>query len=474
MPDKFGKEALEAHNRYRSLHQAPQLKWSRSLEKDAESWAKQLAKDGRLRQGDTSDGESIYAVTGKSEVNGGEVVDRWYAEVDNYDFRNPGFKSGTGHFTQIVWQETKELGMAKVKSSDGKIIVVARYRPPGNVINHFQENVNPKLGASKSYSAVERSTRDDTRFGPKRDIFDRDDDRRSSPYRNEAEPRRNFFSRDDDRRSSPNRNETETRREFFRRDDGGRPSRQETTETVTYDRDGGKRTVTRTIITSGDGGGRDPFESFSRDIRSSFDDDPVRDRKDKWEKWGDRKAQPTAYSSSWSSPKPKETKPAERFTPSSSATSSPKGSFSKQSLDTHNKFRSMHGVPPLKWADDLAREAQGWAEKLARARTLQHSSKSERKDAGENIAMFTGKFDSAGEQATTMWYEEVKDYNFRRGGWQGGTGHFTQVVWKGSRELGMGRAKTSDGSLTFVVGRYRPAGNVINYMADNVFPKGSR
>lgn len=79
---------------------------------------------------------------------------------------------------------------------------------------------------------MERSTRDDTRFGPKRDIFDRDDDRRSSPYRNEAEPRRNFFSRDDDRRSSPNRNETETRREFFRRDDSGRPSRQETTETV--------------------------------------------------------------------------------------------------------------------------------------------------------------------------------------------------------------------------------------------------
>lgn len=82
MPDKFGKEALDAHNRYRSLHQAPQLKWSRSLEKDAENWAKQLAKDGRLRQGETDDGESIYAVSGKSEVLGGEVVDRWYAEVD--------------------------------------------------------------------------------------------------------------------------------------------------------------------------------------------------------------------------------------------------------------------------------------------------------------------------------------------------------------------------------------------------------
>lgn len=63
----------------------------------------------------------------------------------------------------------------------------------------------------------------------------------------------------------------------------------------------------------------------------------------------------------------------------------------------------MHGAPDLKWADDLATEAQAWAEKLARARTLQHASKSDRKDAGENIAMFTGNFESSGEKATTMW-----------------------------------------------------------------------
>ena len=41
--------------------------------------------------------------------------------------------------------------MAKVKSSDGKIIVVARYHPPGNVINHFQENVNPKVNSVLSF-----------------------------------------------------------------------------------------------------------------------------------------------------------------------------------------------------------------------------------------------------------------------------------------------------------------------------------
>ncbi|XP_015759476.1 PREDICTED: uncharacterized protein LOC107338757 [Acropora digitifera] len=419
MPDKFGKEALDAHNRFRSLHQTPPLKWSRALEKDAESWAKQLAKEGQLRQGETDDGESIYAVTGKSDVFGGEVVDRWYAEVDKYDFRNPGFKSGTGHFTQIVWQETNEMGMAKVKDSKGKIIVVARYSPPGNVINHFQENVKPKLGSSESYSSRNGDSRDTSpRFEQRRDPFNRDnDERRPSPFRQQSDH--------------------ETRREFFERGEGRgqQPRRQETTQRVCLF--------------------ADPF----KDINDS---------------WGERKAKPTSYSTPWSSQKPKESKPEEKFTPSSSATSSPNGSFAKQSLDTHNKFRSMHGVPPLKWADDLAEEAQAWAEKLARARTLQHSSKSERNNAGENLAMFTGRFDSAGQEATNMWYEEVKDYNFRRGGWQGGTGHFTQVVWKGTKELGMARAKTSDGGSTYVVGRYRPAGNVINFMGDNVFPRGGR
>lgn len=457
MPDKFGKEALDAHNRFRSLHQTRPLKWSRALEKDAESWAKQLAKEGQLRQGETDDGESIYAVTGKSDVFGGEVVDRWYAEVDKYDFRNPGFKSGTGHFTQIVWQETNEMGMAKVKDSKGKIIVVARYSPPGNVINHFQENVKPKLGSSESYSSRNGDSRDTSpRFEQRRDPFHRDnDERRQSPFRQQSDH--------------------ETRREFFERGEGPgqQPRRQETTQRVTYDRDGGRTTVTKTVITSGDNGSeRDsPFNNFSKDMRRSFDDDPFKDINDSW---GERKAKPSSYSTSWSSQKPKESKPEEKFTPSSSATSSPNGSFAKQSLDTHNKFRSMHGVPPLKWADDLAKEAQAWAEKLARARTLQHSSKSERDNAGENLAMFTGRFDSAGQEATNMWYEEVKDYNFRRGGWQGGTGHFTQVVWKGTKELGMARAKTSDGGSTYVVGRYRPAGNVINFMGDNVFPRGGR
>ena len=87
-----------------------------------------------------------------------------------------------------------------------------------------------------------------------------------------------------------------------------------------------------------------------------------------------------------------------------SETSSPKEAFPEQSLEAHNKYRKMHRVPALTWAVDLANDAQEYAEKLARARTLQHASKSERKEAGENLAYFTGSFDSSGEKATSMWW----------------------------------------------------------------------
>ena len=67
----------------------------------------------------------------------------WYEEHDKYNYSNPGFSSTTGHFTQIVWQNSKEMGAGKAVSSSGAQFVVARYQPPGNVRGQFPENVKP-------------------------------------------------------------------------------------------------------------------------------------------------------------------------------------------------------------------------------------------------------------------------------------------------------------------------------------------
>lgn len=52
-------------------------------------------------------------------------------------------------------------------------------------------------------------------------------------------------------------------------------------------------------------------------------------------------------------------------------------------------------------------------------------------------------------------------------------GHFTQVVWKESTELGVGMA--TDGKTVFVVGQYRPAGNMNmeGYFEKNVLSLGN-
>ena len=71
-------------------------------------------------------------------------------------------------------------------------------------------------------------------------------------------------------------------------------------------------------------------------------------------------------------------------------------------------------------------------------------------------------------------YREVCDpgYDFLSAQ-PGKAGHFTQVVWKGSKEFGIGRAAEMHNGLlcTYIVARYRPAGNFIGEFADNV-PKG--
>ena len=45
----FAKESLDAHNRYRASHGSPAMKWSDSMAKEAEEWAKKLAKEGKLK-----------------------------------------------------------------------------------------------------------------------------------------------------------------------------------------------------------------------------------------------------------------------------------------------------------------------------------------------------------------------------------------------------------------------------------------
>jgi len=66
----------------------------------------------------------------------------WYdSEVTKYDWNNPGFSMKTGHFTQVVWKDTKRCGFGFGEKTD---IVTGHYYPPGNYNDDYDENV-PRL-----------------------------------------------------------------------------------------------------------------------------------------------------------------------------------------------------------------------------------------------------------------------------------------------------------------------------------------
>ncbi|KAF9580919.1 hypothetical protein BGW38_002245 [Lunasporangiospora selenospora] len=124
----------------------------------------------------------------------------------------------------------------------------------------------------------------------------------------------------------------------------------------------------------------------------------------------------------------------------------------------HNEVRALHGSPPLTWDDKLATFGDNWIQKCQ----FKHSGG----PYGENLAAGYKDFVS-GVQA---WYDEVKSYNFNLPGFGSNTGHFTQVVWKGTTAVGC--AKKVCPSWTIYICNYSPRGNIVNlgYFKDNVPP----
>ena len=141
----FRNEALSVHNDYRSNHNAPPLKLNSKLNDIAQNYAEQLAKkDTMVHSKNKMDGQDLgenLFMCGGYMITGKDMTKAWYDEIYDYDFKKPDFKSGTGHFTQVVWVGSKEVGFGAAQSKSGNYYGVANYFPPGNYIGEFEENV---------------------------------------------------------------------------------------------------------------------------------------------------------------------------------------------------------------------------------------------------------------------------------------------------------------------------------------------
>jgi uncharacterized protein YkwD len=133
----FISTVLQQHNTYRTELQLPVLSWSPALATDALAWAQHLAKIDN-GQHDRSiigkEGENLWwgSANAFSYV---DMVTKWGDEKTSFRygvFPDCG-KGMIGHYTQIVWKNTRSVGCAL--ASNGQVdYLVCRYSSPGNVI----------------------------------------------------------------------------------------------------------------------------------------------------------------------------------------------------------------------------------------------------------------------------------------------------------------------------------------------------
>ncbi|XP_063835531.1 uncharacterized protein LOC135084685 isoform X1 [Ostrinia nubilalis] len=335
----FENEALEVHNEYRRDHGVAPLVLSKDISKISQKWAEELAKrDAMAYSLNQKYGESVYcgwSADPNTKIKARDCVDKWYSEINEFSFgRDPDVLT-CGHFTQIVWKDTKELGVGSAKSKSGKLYVVCNYYPPGNFSGQFSKNVLPP-------GAMQFRTNSYTR----------------EANNNLAPP------------ASPNRNS----------------------------------------------------KNFASDLVSKFKSTSIS---------GDK--------------------------------------FEDEFLKAHNEYRRKHGVPPLELSKKLSKYAEEWAKTIAKKGNMEHR---EQNDYGENIFFAWSSdpnFTVSGKDPVDKWYSEIKDHSFGREPTSLGSGHFTQVIWEDTKEVGVGIAKSKEGQV-YVVANYFPPGNVMGSFAKKVRP----
>lgn len=135
------KGMVDRHNHWRAKVGVPSLVWSDKLADFAQAWAKELARKGctmkhrptKGKWNGSAYGENIYWSSGLKNQPA-DVVDAWASEIVYYDSISGKCKNGVcGHYTQLIWKKTTEVGCGMAKCGNEEIWV-CNYNPPGNYI----------------------------------------------------------------------------------------------------------------------------------------------------------------------------------------------------------------------------------------------------------------------------------------------------------------------------------------------------
>ncbi|KAE8008207.1 hypothetical protein FH972_004744 [Carpinus fangiana] len=127
---------LNGHNKARAEvgHGVGPLKWNYTLAAYAQAYANKRIPDCNLEHSnymDTGYGECI--AEGYDQLSALDAVKAWVSEKPYYNYKyNKCVGGECGHYTQVIWRDTKYLGCARAKCHNGWMFVTCNYYPSGN------------------------------------------------------------------------------------------------------------------------------------------------------------------------------------------------------------------------------------------------------------------------------------------------------------------------------------------------------
>lgn len=143
-------------NYFRGIHQSPPIEWDNDLASFSQSYSKKLGEIGSLVHSGKY-GENLY-MQGSTKVDPflatRSGIRAWYGEVSVVDWKNVkgAYDAGAGHFTCLVWKDSKRFGMGVTvvnSTIGGKWLYQSAYvvynTDMCNVLMWIERNVLPPL-----------------------------------------------------------------------------------------------------------------------------------------------------------------------------------------------------------------------------------------------------------------------------------------------------------------------------------------
>lgn len=158
-------EFLAAHNKARSRVDVAPLEWSDELAAYARKYGEKQRDEHQcaMVHSQGSYGENLFWGYGK-RFSPTDAVRSWENESKDYHYESNSCTPGKvcGHYTQVVWADSKRVGCASIACHDGATFVICSYDPPGNFVGEWPyqrnqakpaQNAPPPRGETSTHLA---------------------------------------------------------------------------------------------------------------------------------------------------------------------------------------------------------------------------------------------------------------------------------------------------------------------------------